>query len=54
MIAPIAPPPAVRVAVSLPRLADLLRLGDASYDPSLHYQQIRDLWGGTTTPDAGR
>jgi outer membrane protein len=33
---------------------DLLRPGDSPYDPSSHFEQVRDLWGGTTTPDAGR
>jgi outer membrane protein len=33
---------------------DLLRLGETPYDAARHYEQVHDLWGGTTTPDAGR
>ncbi len=33
---------------------ETLRLGEASYDPAIHFDQIRGLWGGTDTPDAGR
>jgi outer membrane protein len=43
------------VLAAMGRLSvELLRLGETSYDPSLHFEQVRDLWGGTTTPDAGR
>jgi outer membrane protein len=43
------------VLAAMGRLSlDLLRIGDATYDPALHFEQVRDLWGGTTTPDAGR
>ncbi|WP_315832643.1 TolC family outer membrane protein [Bradyrhizobium prioriisuperbiae] len=28
-----------------------LRLGTAIYDPSVHYQQVRDSWVGVRTPD---
>lgn len=31
-----------------------LHLGDAEYDPAIHFDQVKDLWGGTATPDAGR
>jgi outer membrane protein len=31
-----------------------LHLGDAAYDPAIHFDQVKDLWGGVTTPDAGR
>ncbi|HET7888992.1 MAG TPA: TolC family outer membrane protein [Bradyrhizobium sp.] len=29
----------------------LLRLSTQTYDPSVHYQQVRDNWAGTRTPD---
>jgi outer membrane protein len=29
----------------------VLRLPTATYDPSVHYQQVRDNWVGTKTPD---
>jgi outer membrane protein len=29
----------------------VLRLPTAAYDPSVHYQQVRDNWYGTKTPD---
>ncbi len=28
-----------------------LRLQTSVYDPSVHYQQVRDSWGGVRTPD---
>jgi outer membrane protein len=31
-----------------------LHLGEARYDPGVHFEQVKDLWGGTRTPDAGR
>jgi outer membrane protein len=31
-----------------------LGLDPMGYDPSIHFEQVRDLWGGTDTPDAGR
>jgi outer membrane protein len=31
-----------------------LGLDPLGYDPSIHFEQVRDLWGGTETPDAGR
>jgi outer membrane protein len=31
-----------------------LHLADAAYDPAIHFDQVKDLWGGVTTPDAGR
>lgn len=34
--------------------AENLRLGEAPYDPALHFEQVRDLWGGTDTPDGAR
>jgi outer membrane protein len=34
--------------------AQRLHLGDAEYDPGVHFDQVKDLWGGTDTPDAGR
>jgi outer membrane protein len=30
--------------------ADVLRLSVTIYDPSVHYQQIRDVWIGLRTP----
>ena len=32
---------------------EMLRL-DAAYDPAIHFDQVRDLWGGTDTPDGAR
>ena len=29
----------------------ILRLPSSVYDPMVHYQQIRDVWGGVRTPD---
>jgi outer membrane protein len=31
--------------------ADTLALGEARYDPSIHFDQVKELWGGTATPD---
>ncbi len=28
-----------------------LKLQTSVYDPSVHYQQVRDSWGGVRTPD---
>ncbi len=33
---------------------ETLALGEAPYDPAIHFEQVRGLWGGTNTPDAGR
>jgi outer membrane protein len=29
----------------------VLNLPTATYDPSVHYQQVRDSWYGVRTPD---
>jgi outer membrane protein len=29
----------------------VLRLSTPTYDPSVHYQQVRDNWAGVRTPD---
>ena len=29
----------------------VLGLGTNTYDPSVHYQQVRDSWAGVRTPD---
>ena len=29
----------------------VLGLGIPNYDPVVHYQQVRDKWGGVRTPD---
>ncbi len=43
------------VLAAMGRLSiDVLRLGEALYDPAIHYEQVKDLWGGTSTPDGGR
>ena len=31
-----------------------LHLADAAYNPAIHFDQVKDLWGGVSTPDAGR
>ncbi|PPD46614.1 MAG: channel protein TolC [Methylocystis sp.] len=31
-----------------------LHLGEARYDPAVHFEQVKDSWGGIETPDAGR
>ncbi len=31
--------------------ADTLGLGEERYDPTVHFDQVKDLWGGTATPD---
>ncbi len=31
-----------------------LALDEAPYDPAVHFDQIKGLWGGIVTPDAGR
>ena len=37
---------------SIGRLSpQILNLSTISYDPSVHYQQVRDSWGGLRTPD---
>lgn len=33
---------------------ETLALDGAPYDPAIHFEQVRGLWGGTDTPDAGR
>lgn len=33
---------------------DMLRLGATRYDPMIHFDQVKDLWGGTETPDGAR
>jgi outer membrane protein len=30
---------------------EVLRLPTEIYDPMVHYQQVRDAWGGVRTPD---
>ncbi|WP_442755286.1 TolC family outer membrane protein [Methylocystis sp. JAN1] len=43
------------VLAAMGRLSgDTLHLGDAEYDPAIHFEQVKDLWGGVNTPDAGR
>ncbi len=34
--------------------AETLDLGVAQYDPAVHFDQVKDSWGGISTPDAGR
>jgi outer membrane protein len=34
--------------------AQRLRLGESRYDPAIHFEQVKDSWGGIATPDAGR
>jgi outer membrane protein len=29
----------------------VLKLATTTYDPSVHYQQVRDSWVGVRTPD---
>jgi outer membrane protein len=29
----------------------VLHLSTQTYDPSVHYQQVRDNWAGVRTPD---
>ncbi|MEK4032786.1 TolC family outer membrane protein [Methylocystis sp. IM3] len=33
---------------------ETLALDGAPYDPAIHFEQVRGLWGGIDTPDAGR
>ncbi len=33
---------------------ETLALDEAPYDPAVHFDQIKGLWGGIVTPDAGR
>ncbi|WP_424360649.1 TolC family outer membrane protein [Methylocystis parvus] len=43
------------VLAAMGRLSgETLRLGETEYDPAIHFDQVKDLWGGTTTPGAGR
>lgn len=40
------------VLAAMGRLStETLRLGDARYDPSRHFDQVKDMWGGTATPE---
>ncbi|WP_036284618.1 TolC family outer membrane protein [Methylocystis sp. ATCC 49242] len=40
------------VLAAMGRLStETLRLGEERYDPSVHFGQVKDSWGGTTTPD---
>lgn len=40
------------VLSSVGRLSpQVLNLGTSTYDPSVHYQQVRDSWAGVRTPD---
>jgi outer membrane protein len=40
------------VLASIGRLsAQTLALKTATYNPKVHYDQVRDKWIGTTTPD---
>jgi outer membrane protein len=40
------------VLASMGRLStDMLHLGEDRYDPAIHFEQVKDLWGGTGAPD---
>lgn len=43
------------VLAAMGRLSmQMLGLGDAPYDPTIHFEQVRGLWGGIDTPDGAR
>ncbi|MGJ0392846.1 MAG: TolC family outer membrane protein [Methylocystis sp.] len=43
------------VLAAMGRLSgETLHLGEERYDPAIHFEQVKDSWGGIATPDAGR
>jgi outer membrane protein len=43
------------VLAAMGRLStETLALGEWQYDPAVHFEQVKDSWVGTATPDAGR